>query len=516
MSSIKCFFFLTGPRTDAHPVRTNIMGIGWGRSFLAGLSTAHMTAMFFVWKSNLRVIEKAIRIETNGYLSVPTVQAAATLNGLTSVACSGLFFSMTIGALLSLAGILLVEIGYSARLTRTGFRGLFTLFLIGFLWYINKNGLSWMPTVLFILVPGAVLLSRPRSYPRWDSVRRNTLWTLMIPLLILSAAWGYAYQPSIFVKFRDTVLLNNPIGAAVNKFYYDHTLSAAEIIKPLHQKSIRTFRWEHQEESDIKAEIQKILISMDYLPIPDDPTPDLTVFLKNEDIVLHEGLITQNVAANDFKRAPGQYLESISVKSDQMASLRRVLFVSILIGLPVLVYGIFFILLRRLSGGVFPRQYSGFAAGALCLAAGLALLWATYRIPPPPAEHERIMAYLNSDTDWEKTSAALDAILMSSTDIFSSSDLRRLLQSPFVAVRYRAAQALGFSKHIDAEKMLIEMIQDPQVNVACMAIFALGKRGNSSAIEPLVTFIRSREDWYRQWYAYRSLRKLGWHQKPSP
>ena len=56
------------------------------------------------------------------------------------------------------------------------------------------------------------------------------------------------------------------------------------------------------------------------------------------------------------------------------------------------------------------------------------------------------------------------------------------------------------------------MLDDPQINVRCMAFQSLGLRGDPAAVPTIIEGIRSSRDWYVQWYAYRALKHLGWNQ----
>ena len=60
---------------------------------------------------------------------------------------------------------------------------------------------------------------------------------------------------------------------------------------------------------------------------------------------------------------------------------------------------------------------------------------------------------------------------------------------------------------------LVAFLDDPHPNVAGMAFYALGQRGEKRAIKGIIERIETSNHWYNQWYAYRALRTLGWKQR---
>ena len=82
----------------------------------------------------------------------------------------------------------------------------------------------------------------------------------------------------------------------------------------------------------------------------------------------------------------------------------------------------------------------------------------------------------------------------------------------------------GWPKHWDSSKEdrtigeLLTLLNDPQPNVVCQALYALGKRGGDrrpDIVETILAKIGSTDNWYVQRYAYLALRSLGWRQPAS-
>jgi HEAT repeat protein len=87
-----------------------------------------------------------------------------------------------------------------------------------------------------------------------------------------------------------------------------------------------------------------------------------------------------------------------------------------------------------------------------------------------------------------------------------------LLGSACVAERYWFVRTLANSRKPETYKDLLGFLNDTHPNVVSMALYGLGKRGNKEAIGTIMQLIKTSDDWYDQWYAYRALRALGWRQ----
>jgi len=74
------------------------------------------------------------------------------------------------------------------------------------------------------------------------------------------------------------------------------------------------------------------------------------------------------------------------------------------------------------------------------------------------------------------------------------------------------ARVLGASRKPETYKDLLVFLDDLYPNVVCMAFHSLGQRGKKGIIREIVKRIETSDHWYEQWYAYRSLRTLGWKQ----
>ena len=77
------------------------------------------------------------------------------------------------------------------------------------------------------------------------------------------------------------------------------------------------------------------------------------------------------------------------------------------------------------------------------------------------------------------------------------------------------ARVLALSSGAATYRDLLRMLNDPHPNVVCQVYYALGRRGQKSAIPLIINNIKQSAHWYTQWYGYGALRKLGWRQSRS-
>jgi HEAT repeat protein len=80
-----------------------------------------------------------------------------------------------------------------------------------------------------------------------------------------------------------------------------------------------------------------------------------------------------------------------------------------------------------------------------------------------------------------------------------------------VAERYWFANASSLRAK-ETFDVLVRQLGDPQANVVCQAIYALGKSNERKALNYIMDVVRKSDHWYIQWYAYRALVNLGWRQ----
>ncbi|MEW5725135.1 MAG: HEAT repeat domain-containing protein, partial [Thermodesulfobacteriota bacterium] len=205
-------------------------------------------------------------------------------------------------------------------------------------------------------------------------------------------------------------------------------------------------------------------------------------------------------------------LDLFSRMTDRHQYLRRAVFLSLLAGLPLFLYTFLFSLLSWAFSFVLPRNGFVAAAGLTCLMLGLSLLvpvaWGRAAHGEDPG---RLLA---SPSSWRRV-AGLRAVSDRNLEITGFPGYRRLMASPNPAERYWLTKAFGYSRDPETYDYLIRMLDDPQPNVARLALASLGRRQDPRAVDLILGRLKVSRHWYFQWYGYRALRSLGWSQKPS-
>ncbi|MFO7838849.1 MAG: HEAT repeat domain-containing protein [Desulfosalsimonadaceae bacterium] len=486
----------------------------------AGLIVSQIFFALFVYRSNLALLDRLQSIAAAGYLTVPGPEVMAGLDRLTPAFFGALFYCLTAGAGLVFAAFLLVCLWHQL----SGSRPVLLLpFLI--LWEIgihhcSLTGYPFFLTAPFIFVPvfvAAAGLQWLRQHETKTPVKMLCFHGAIFLLIV--CIWLPNANSGVFTKIRDRLLLSNPAGRAVNAFYYSYTLYPAEALKSLLQKQLKTSSIQ-VKDPDLAGRLQKPLLRMDYLPIPEKAEDvDLQVRQSGSELVLAR---QKNPAVRTsparFLASPEAVLKKFSEKTDQMAFLRGFCRISLVTAAPLLLYLLvfqgFFLVFRHIPCPGGPRP----AAALICLflAASAALpLYSVSRAEKNASDTERIRALLHSHAPGGRLEAAkLIAEGGTGTEPFGQA-LFRLGKSPRPAVRYWAARALGGSNSSKAYKTLIKLLGDPHPNVVCAVLHSLGRHGNKAAVAPIRRLMLSSGNWYVQLYAYNALKELGWTQQPG-
>jgi hypothetical protein len=495
----------------------SLRGPGWAHTTLpimAGLLLAQMIATLFVWQSNLHILSQTEALTAAGWLPLPAGPAAALLKSPRAALGGGLFFTLSSGA-----GLVLAAWG-AVQLRRRLFgnaRG--TLAVLVFIWLgavvaINARGLAGFPTTLVLLPPGVTA-----GLTLWGLRRRSdppggTIWLIPVGVLILlTALWATRLDQGLFTAIRDHILLSNPIGQQVNDYYYSHTLHAAELFKSLEQKTIRTCRLSDDLEAAMAARLRRSLAAGDVLTLPAGYPADLVLRGNGSGFEFSVGG-TRLTIEDEAAALPARWLPRLSSMTDRFAPFRRMTFFGLLLGFPILLFMGVYGGLRWIAGALLKPTTAALSASLLCFTAGILLflpLLGSRAVDIAPADVNSFLA----DAAWERRVAGLRWIETHQLEITDYPAYRALLTSPRVVERYWVARAMALSRSHQSHGELLILMQDSHPNVICQVYYALGKRGDPRAIEPIRKKLLRSDHWYTQWYGYRALRELGWRQTPS-
>jgi hypothetical protein len=483
---------------------------------LCGLLTTEVVASLQVYLSDLGLYARLTAIRAAGYLPVPGPLSMDRLQDLGPALAGGLFFALTLGAGLTLVSLAVVWIW--VRLLAQSRLGLAILIagwmtlLIG----VNSNGFNLLPLCYFLIIPAIVgplafkwaLASTPRFNWRKAVVP-------LLPVLLLAVLWGTQLDSDMFLRIRDDLLLSNPAGRAVNDFYYRYTLYAAEVFKPLHQKTLNTCFIEDASDKRLNIRADSALRRRDILPMANRSQADMIVGWNGQEMIFKASHApTIRILQKTFFSNPDQALERISLRWDKNAFFRTAVFLSLLIGFPVALYCLTFGLASGLLGLFLNQAAAQAAAASFCLLIGSALIFPLWQARVPSSLLVDVNEALASDK-WQVRTAALQRIADRGMEIADSPHFANLITSPYIAERYWLARALGVSRKDETYPDLLRLLDDPQPNVVCQAYYGLGQRGKRTAVQRILEKMQTSVHWYTQWYGYRALKALGWIQTRS-
>jgi hypothetical protein len=481
----------------------------------AGLLTAQIIATCFVHASNQSVREMVRAAENAGYLTVPSGPAITSLNGWTTAVWGGLFYTLSIGA-----GLTLLTWG-SLRLWQLLFRGSRqALAFLVVLWIalaaaVNMRGLVLFPTLFCLLVPAVTAAICLRNLPPAGGARYFTWMAPVLALIALTALWATRIDADLFVAIRDNILLSNAAGRRVNDFYYRYTLYAAESFKSFNQKTLRSCNLESAGDRATVRKMEVLLARRDILTLPQIDRPDIRIIASGEKLQLVSASGRRTVVtAEELRTRPDQVLRFFSNATDRFASLRRMTLAGLFTGFPVLLFVTVYGMLHLPARLAMEPARATLTVSAICLVIGALLFLPMLNAHPLAVTPQNIDSALAAE-QWPPRVAALRYIARHKLEIAAHPGYRNLLASPLVVERYWLARAMAGSRNAETYARLLPMIRDPHPNVVCQAFYALGEMGRRSAIGPVMQRLKELDHWYAQWYAYRALRKLGWRQSPS-
>ena len=176
------------------------------RTLFLGLFAAQIIATIQVYLSNADLYRNLIAIEGAGYLAIPNQQIMGHLQEFGPAFFGGLFFTLTVGAGLSIFTLAWVWVWDRLFSRNKFFLMLFLLLLIGCVAVVNHRGFCPMVTSYFIVIPGVIFASALKWMPAKD---RQSVLLHLIPLALLGLLWTFQMSNNMFYDIRDNLLLSN-------------------------------------------------------------------------------------------------------------------------------------------------------------------------------------------------------------------------------------------------------------------------------------------------------------------
>lgn len=487
-------------------------------SMIVGMIIAQVLFTSFVYSSNRHFYKNLIAMQEAEYqVLVPNERVMPTLLEWMPAFCGGLFFTLTVGAGLSFAGWLAV---FLWRAFPKGRPIIFAAFLLSggyMLFRLNDHGLNLPVTFICAFIPAVAGLAAYQFYKKFPPI---ALWDYKVTFFhfmvigIIAIFWMPKANGDVFTTIRDHLLLTNSIGQKINDFYYRYTLYPAESFKTLDQKMLKTVNIAVQE-SDLEQRLENRLRAADYLPVDSNPT-DLMVTQEDNRLIFETGSrIVHKAAISDFLKAPSSHLDTVSKNSDRQHFFRKMTFISLIIISPLLCYILLHAVFTLFLFFIPSASVRSACAALVCLMVGGMSAQLVYQDMADDITPFGIKRYLNSDRWQDRVSALKYMSDEDNSKEIANIDLDNLFHlttSSWIAERYWLAKAAGNSPLLRAKHIALRLLEDDQPNVACMALYSLGKQGDTSVIPLIIDHIGTSTHWYVQWYAYKALKRLGWKQ----
>jgi hypothetical protein len=484
---------------------------------LAGLVTAQVMATLQVYLSNACLHQSLTTIAQAGYLPVPNQQIMATLRDMSPAMIGGLFFTLTLGAGISLLSFATAWLWDRLFLRSKASLAVFLLGWIAIVAAANWDGWRALTTAWFLAIPAVVSWITLRWMPpRMEGAAWGASLPHLMVIALLASLWLPQMGEDLFVNLRDRLLLSTRVGSAITDLYYRYTLYPARVFKTLDQKTLKTCSLDPGIKDPQRTKACEQLLYHDYLTIRGQRGVDVKINQSDGHLIFRnrEGAAILKTTMDHFLAAPAHILKEFSSKADRCSLLRAFTYYGLLMGFPVMLYLLAYTLvILPLSRVVHPGTAS-VAAMILCLLAGLSLLIPLWGWDGKDLDRDRVEGLLTSGR-WQERVKALTYLRKHGIDVSGSPSYQKLLTSPHMPERYWVAKALGVSRTRETYKDLLHLLDDPSPLVTCMALQALGRRGNKDAVKEILNRIRVSDHWYVQWYAYRALKGLGWKQTDS-
>jgi hypothetical protein len=480
---------------------------------LPGLVTAQIIATIQVHLSNAEFFHTLVSIRNAGYLVIPNRQVMQGLLELGPAFYGGLFFTLSVGAGLSVLTLVAAWIWACLFSRRKIFLLLFLVPWTGLIVGINLKGFCPIITSYFLFIPPIVFVTALRCIPvRLGKRKWLNKMALIIPIIVPAFLWIRQMDSGLFLNIRDHLLLSNRVGTTVNDFYYTYTLYPATVFKSLNQKILKTCSLEHITENNLADLLRKELINYDFLDVNANAAIDLMIVKQGNILVFkNKRKMILKTSIKDFLSGPGNTLREFSLRTDRHGFFRCFTLFSLLTGFPAVLFVACYTILAFILCAFLDYRRSSVISVCLCLIAGIVVCIFFQHSTGRKVGENNLSEALTS-VHWQDKVAAVKNIQQKKMDIGRFGTYKDILTSPRIPVRYWLARALGTSRGPGTYKDLLILLDDPCPNVVCMAFHSLGQRGKKSIIKEIVKRIQTSDRWYEQWYAYKALRTLGWKQ----
>jgi len=319
-----------------------------------------------------------------------------------------------------------------------------------------------------------------------------SILVICTPLILIK---GQSYE-----LVRD-VMADTPVLSSINDFYYENTLLAADVIKPL--------RFRTQNAVAVSSSIEEI-----------SQVPSGSLFIITPEPCSVKGAViavsTEKLPCRTVVVSNGsKNVSAASILGDDEASdLNKLLRNGIgtflkgpIIAVPLIIFG-------WLSFGLAclfrKRPYIAVAIMLCYLALLVPAFYSRHLKNELYSNPSKIHEYVSSSSSTKKYLTLVYMLdqKVEHTDGLYPDELRSLAKDAKAATRLNALVFAGNLKNTEFYDMVKPMLGDKQLNVRTKAVWALGRIGGDDVAGALSQVLKNDPSWYVRDYAYNSLSKI--------
>lgn len=488
---------------------------------LIGLAISQIISTYHVYMANLQLANQIQCLQASGYFVIPNVHVLPQLESLDIAFIGGLFFTGSIGL-----GIIILALFVSWFWVNIAQKNKLFLIIILFQWllaiyFANINGLSVFTFYLGIMLPllSAIIIIIPKTSKKLVP-NPKLFWCL--PILFMCIVGFGAGRSVSFLSIRDYLLLPNELGHQLNDLYYRYTLYPGEIIKPFalkQQKTCYISAEKNEAKRYIKA-VERKCILYDYLPVSENNMASIVLKIAPPHILfqIKEHTVVKTDIM-DFLREAKSIFTQFSEQTDVNDFFRVCILLSLVLCAPILLY---ILIMQGLFGFFGFMRIPAFVCqflvvGIMFVLIGLIILQMPVNFDKNASQKDWQQALKSAyhQKDWRQAVVLLKSNTFTQTRGDHQLALKWLEQTNHPVLKYWLIRFLSDSKIATDNTIFLNYLSDPDVNVACQALFALGRQRDRNLIPPIKRFAKDCHHWYVQMYAYRALKRLGWRNYPQ-
>jgi len=494
---------------------------------ILGVAFSQIIAMVQVYVANGQLSEQVKCLKAHGYMVIPNIHVLPYLERLSTAFFGGLFFTFTIG--LGIVGITYFLSWF--WISKSNKSKLVLLFIIAqwivIIFQANLSGFSSFNCYLLILAPVIFILNclLPISS---NKISRRSILFWIIPILFVVLFISFTDKSISFISIRDYLLLSNKIGNKINSIYYKYTLYPSEIIKPYALKqqktcyiSLKNKTINNRSLEQKYKRIKRKCIEYDYLIVSNQDIADLVLSIENDNILLKcKGRTVLKTNISNFLKKAKSIFKQYSEQTDTNQLFRYCIFLSLIIGAPLIIYIIFMnLLFSSMQMIKIADIYKEFIIlSIICLGLFFLIIQIPSKIDSDIKleEWQILFKKASKNKDWKQGIELLKSIKNFQIEKNNQIVLDWLKQTQNYALKYWLVRFFVKLPKNEVPKLFYDLLKVPQqVNVTCQLLYVMGKQKDRKVIPKIREVVNSTHSWYIQMYGYRSLKRLGWVNFPQ-